>query len=119
MNNWHYKELLEAIDETFEDQMSQGLSATEAIGVTSENFIFYPLEENKVENLITLTETIFLCLNKLNFVFEATVRKYHQQKAFLTKQLLEADLLDWECDLLLKRIGELELQLANPETKRV
>ncbi|AIY12339.1 Imm3 family immunity protein [Cellulophaga baltica] len=119
MNNWNYKELLEAINETYEDQILQGLSPLEAIGVTSENFIFHPLEDNRVENFITLLETIFLCLNNLNFVYATTVNKYNKQKAILSDKFLKDDLLESDYNLLLRRIGELELQLANSEIKTI
>lgn len=119
MNNWKYKELLDAISETFDEQILQGLSPIEAIGVTSENFMFHPLEENKVENLITLIETIFLCLNNLNFVYETTVDKYNEQKTMLTEKELKKDLLKDEYDSLMKRLGELEFQLVSSEIKPI
>jgi|GEM_PF-5927930 len=117
MENWNYLELKGAIMETFNDQIEQGLLPMEAIGVTSENFIFHPLEDNKVENFITYAETIFLCLNNLNFVYETTVRIYNEQKMLLSNQILKENLLDLEYDLLLRRIGELELRLAISEIK--
>ncbi|MGV6860472.1 MAG: Imm3 family immunity protein [Putridiphycobacter sp.] len=119
MDNWEYSELLEAIKETFNEQLLQGLSVTEAIGVTSENFIFYPLENNKTENLITFIETIFLCLEHLNFVYETTLSKYNEQKLLLSEQQLKASLNAEEYTLLMKRIGELEIKLAGSEIKQV
>ncbi|MGQ1943732.1 Imm3 family immunity protein [Ornithobacterium rhinotracheale] len=119
MKNWKYKELLDAINETFDEQLLQGLSPLEAIGVTSENFMFHPSEDNKVENLITLIETIFLCLNNLNFVYETTVEKYNKQKKILTEKEIKNSLLKDEYDLLMKRLGELEFKLVHSEIKQI
>tara|TARA_R110000796_G_scaffold250788_2_gene380591 strand:- start:103958 stop:104260 length:303 start_codon:yes stop_codon:yes gene_type:complete len=88
-------------------------------GVTSENFIFHPLENNKLENFITLIEIIFLCLNNLNFIYETTVSKYNKQKVILSDKFLKDDLLESEYNLLLRRIEELELQFANSEIKPI
>lgn len=117
MNNWSYKELIESINTCFKEQLLQGLSTIDAIGITSENFMFYPFENNKVENLITLIETIFLCLDNLNFVYKITVEKYKLQKTLLTEEEIRKDLLDDEFDLLMFRIGQLELKLIESEIR--
>ncbi len=119
MNNWSYNELIETINESFKEQLLQGLSTIDAIGITSENFMFYPLEDNKVENLVTLIETIFLCLDNLNFVYETTIEKYQKQKALLTKKEIKEDLLEEEFNLLMIRIRKLEFLLVNSEIKPV
>ena len=119
MGNWKYRELLDAINETFDEQLLQGLSPLEAIGVTSENFMFHPTEDNKVENLITLIETIFLCLNNLDFVYETTVERYNKQKLTLTEEEIKSSLLKDEYDLFMERLGELEFKLVHSEIKPI
>ena len=118
MKNWNYKELLEAIGETFSDQIAQGLSIEEAIGLTSENFIFHPLEDYKVENMITLIEIIFLCLENLNFVYENTIEKYLEQKRIVSIDLLKVELNLSEYEIIEERIKELEFRIVGVEIKR-
>jgi len=119
MKNWNYQELINAIDETFNDQLLQGLKPWEALGVTSENFIFYPLEDYKVENFITLVQSIFLSIKHLKFVYATNLEKYNNQKKLLTKEELKKNLLQQEYDLFITQIGELELLLASSDIKHV
>lgn len=96
MKNWNYNELIETIKESYELGLEQGRSEAQAIGGVSEDFFFYPEEDNIVENLITLTQILKLSMEYLNYVTEGTIDIFRKQLALVTDDVLNRELMPEE-----------------------
>ncbi len=115
MKNWTYNELIACINNNFQSQIDQGLSISDAIGLVSSDFWFYPENECVIENLINIIRTLNLCIKHLGCVNEKSVAVYHKQLNLLTDELLNAQLREEEVILLKQSAIDLNEKLKNVE----
>lgn len=118
MKNWNYKELVEAIEESYELGLDQGRSDQQAIGGVSEDFFFYPIEENLVENLVSLTQILKLCIRHLNYIFEGTKNTFEEQFSLVSEELLSRELTQVEIKELKSEIDYVMSHLKVVEIRK-
>lgn len=118
MKNWSYKELVEAIVESYELGLDQGRSELQTIGGISEDFFFYPKEDNLMENLVTLTQILRLCIKNLNYVFEGTRNIFEEQLSLVSEELLSKELTQGEITELKSEVDYVLSQLKLVEIRK-
>nr|WP_299172746.1 Imm3 family immunity protein [uncultured Allomuricauda sp.] len=117
MKNWNYEELVNEINESYKLGLEQGRDKLQSIGCVSEDYFFYPEDENLVENLISLIETIKLCIEHLNYVFNTTIEIFQKQKSLINKEFLSSELTSDEVEKLNSDIIQIDKKLKTLQVK--
>ncbi|TPN89230.1 Imm3 family immunity protein [Aquimarina algicola] len=108
MRYWKYQELVDSINESYLLGLDQNRSIQQSIAGVSEDFWFYPEDENIVTNLITLIQVLDLSIENMNGVYQGTIKVFENQLKLITDELLYKELDNTEVDLI--KLSILDIQ---------
>jgi len=92
MKNWDYFELKNTIFEAYEEFLMQKTEKDQAISRVFEDFYFYPEDHNRVENFITMIQSLLLRAKELGFVYQSELNTLHHQRSLVSDELLHTEL---------------------------
>lgn len=122
MKDWEFKELVDAIDESFNSYIEEGQSSLDAGSCTIDDFWYFNKSSECVENLVIVTSTL-LHLIKHQRVFIGTKKLFEKTLNSVSSNTIKSMLIEDEIlslDLMIKSVegqmSKVEL-IYNPEEK--
>ena len=117
MQDWEYNELIECINETFNDYKDKGYSNLDAGSYTIEDYWYNKEDQNVIENLIIITNILKILLEDNNRVFIGTIDLFEKILSIVSFEsiknvLTEDEMKNLECDI---RIVKSLIENANIE----
>ncbi len=118
MKYWEYRELKETIREAYLDLLDQGDTPEHSLARVFEDFYFYPEESNKVENLITIIESIKMRIQFLGFLTFGIIELLQKQIIEVSDELLNKELTADEITSLKSDLDQVLKQIKTADIKK-